>query len=71
MTKHSEMIPDFITAQSPRGLRLLMFKSNAKYGGQFQYFDISHHKDARGRDVWTAWYYRPIKNLEELNDDAR
>lgn len=70
MTKHSDLIPDFITAQSPRGLRLLMFKTNAKYGAQFEYFDISYHKDSKGKDTWTAWFYRSLKNIGDLNDNA-
>lgn len=70
MTNHSDLIPDFITAQSPRGLRLLMFKTNAKYGAQHEYFDISHYKDSKGKDNWVAWFYRKLKNIGELNDDA-
>jgi hypothetical protein len=65
---HSDWIPDYIKAQSPKGLRLLMFKTNAMAGTQFRYFDIQSYQD-NGKTVWVAWFYRSLKNIGELSND--
>ena len=70
MTKHSDWIPDFITAQSPMGLRRLMFVTNAKSGTQFKYFDIKQFIDDKGKKRWIAWFYRSFEGIGDLNDDA-
>lgn len=70
MTNHSDWIPDFITAQSPKGLRRLMFKTNAKSGTQFKYFDIAQIVDEKGGKKWIAWYYRSLKDIGELDGPA-
>lgn len=67
-TIHSSWIPDFITAQSPMGLRRLMYSTNAKAGTQFKYFDIQQIKDDSGKTKWIAWYYRDMKGLGNLTD---
>jgi hypothetical protein len=68
MSQHSSFIPDFIMAQSPMGLRRLMFKTNAKAGAQFQYFDISNFIDAEGETKWIAWFFRDIKGIGDLDN---
>ena len=58
-------LPNFIQAQSPRGLRLLMLKTNIKHGITIRFFDIQF---ANGK--WFAWFYiRPDDN-ELFNGDA-
>jgi hypothetical protein len=70
MSNHSSWIPDFITAQSPMGLRRLMFSTNAKAGTQYKYFDINQFKDDSGKTKWIAWFYRNVEGIGNLNDDA-
>lgn len=68
-TLHSKDLPDFITAESPQGLRRSMFKVNAKYGASHKFFDVSQFKDKKGKTKWIAWYYKEFKNLEDLDGD--
>ena len=64
-TKHSDLIPNFIEAPSPSGLRAAMYRNNAKLGAECQYFDIQHYtKD--GRLVWVAWFYQRIEKLDDF-----
>jgi len=65
--KHSSYIPDFIMAQSPLGLRRLMYATNAKAGKQFKYFDIQQFTD-NGKTKWIAWFYRDMDSIGELTD---
>ncbi|MBL0233179.1 MAG: hypothetical protein IPQ08_05900 [Chitinophagaceae bacterium] len=67
-TTHSSTIPDFITAQSPMGLRRLMFATNARAGAMFQYFDIQQITD-NGKVKWIAWFYRDVRGIGGLTDD--
>lgn len=48
-------IPNFVKAKTPRGLRLLMLKNNAKLSATVQYFDIAFVKGH-----WFAWFYEPL-----------
>jgi hypothetical protein len=68
MTKHSSLIPNYITAKSLLGLRRLMYLTNAKYGMQLQYFDISQFVDENGKKSWVAWYYINLEDLGELDN---
>lgn len=70
MTKHSDWIPDYITAQSLLGLRRLMYTTNAKHGTQFKYFDIKQFTDDKGKLKWIAWFYRNLESIGELDDNA-
>jgi hypothetical protein len=67
-TTFSDIIPDYIEASSPSGLRSLMVKTNVKYGHQFKYFDISSYTktDSRNktRTRWIAWYYKKYDQLD-------
>lgn len=56
------LVPDYITAGSPRGLRLKMFQTNAKFKGMAKYFDIGQTKDGK----WIAWFYRELETFEKL-----
>ena len=49
-TTFSDIIPDYIEASSPSGLRSLMVKTNVKYGHQFKYFDISSYTKTDSRN---------------------
>lgn len=68
-TVHSNDLPAYITAESPRGLRRLMYKTNARYGSSFRYFDISHYITKQGKTVHIAWFYKKLKDIEELSGD--
>jgi len=68
-TLHSKDLPDFISAESPQGLRRKMFKVNAKYGAGHQFFDFSIFTDKKGKQRFICWYYRDLKNLEDLDGD--
>jgi hypothetical protein len=66
---HSKTFPDYITAGSPQGLRRLMYKTNAKFGANHQYFDISQYVDKKGKHRFIAWFFRDLNDLKELNGD--
>lgn len=55
MSTRSSLIPDFLKARSPQGLRRLMFLKNTKDGKQYNYFSIQFVGDG-----WVAWYYRDL-----------
>ena len=66
-TNHSDSIPNFITARTLKGLRLLMFKRNADAGAFVKYFDISSYVDKTGKLKWVAWYYERVEDaVKEL-----
>lgn len=58
----ANLIPNFIKASSPFGLRRLMLINNAKLGGLVQYFDIQQTLDGK----WIAWYFAEIRSDDEL-----
>lgn len=57
MSARSTLIPDFIKARSPAGLRRLMFQNNLKDGKQYNYFSIQFASGS-----WVAWYYRDLRD---------
>jgi len=61
-------LPSFVQARSPRGLRLAMFKNNAKDRKQYHYFDIQYIQQPSGRRVWFAWFYKDASPAEALTD---
>ena len=61
---HSKTIPNFIKARTPRGLRLLMIKNNARRYARFDYFNIQFSKGS-----WYAWYYDNEITEEDFKDD--
>ena len=65
MIKHSDLIPDYIEASSPKGLRALMYKNNAKLGAECQYFDIQTYQKGE-RTMWIAWFYQRIGKLDDI-----
>jgi hypothetical protein len=65
-TLHSKDLPDYITSETPQGLRRSMFRVNAKYGASHKFFDIQPFKDKKGKTKWIAWFYRELKQIEEL-----
>jgi len=60
MSKHSNLVPSYIEAGSPKALRLSMIKTNVKDQAQNRYFDIQTYTDRRGRQKWIAWYYKEV-----------
>jgi len=67
---NGNLIPNFITAQSPRGLRRRMFEENAKYGGFLKFFDISSYQED-DKTKWVAWFFVELKDIGELDDAAK
>jgi hypothetical protein len=59
----STIIPNFVKAASPLGLRRLMLLTAAKLGGQVTYYSIQHVNEGRAK-YWIAWF-----NHEITNDD--
>lgn len=59
-------IPNFIAASSPKLLRRLMIKTNAKHGTTIQYFDI---QSVDGK--WYAWFYLSVttETIKELTNE--
>lgn len=56
---YSSLLPTFVEAGSPSGLRKSMMKVNIRLGGQATFFDISSYsKDGKVR--WVAWYYQHL-----------
>jgi hypothetical protein len=64
------MIPNFIKARSPQGLRLLMLKTNSQNGKHYQYFDIQYVKEAAA-SYWIAWYFDEVtlENVDKLDQE--
>ena len=61
-TAQVNQLPNYLKAKTPRGLRLLCIKNNAKLSSTIQYFDIQFVKG-----YWYAWYYEPL-TAEGIND---
>jgi len=55
-------IPNYLTAQTPQGLRRLMLRNNVQHGVRFVYHDIQFVDGA-----WFAWFYFPTDE-RGLND---
>ena len=49
-----DVIPNFITASTPKELRLLMYKNNISKAMFFKYFDIQY---VQSEKKWYAWYF--------------
>jgi hypothetical protein len=60
MTDYSRLIPTFIEARSPQGLRASMIKINARHRGMVKFFDIQTYVK-RNTSYWIAWYYVDIE----------
>lgn len=50
-----KLIPAFVTARSPLGLRRAMLINNAKAGAFHRYFDIQF---VQGQ--WYAWFFKEV-----------
>ena len=67
MSQHSDNIPNFIEARSPKELRVLMFKMNSKHSSKYQYFDIASYVNKTGKIRWIAWFYQRVEDaVKEL-----
>ena len=54
---------NFVTAKTPRGLRLAMLRNNSKKGFNFKYRDIQFVKGK-----WYAWYEEYLTSRETVED---
>lgn len=61
------LTPNYITAESLRGLRLMMIKTQAQVGAELTFFDISQYDD-NGKKRWVAWYWNRSKFEDEVNE---
>ena len=66
---NGNLIPNYITAQTPQGLRRRMFQENAKYGGFLKFFDISSYEENK-KTKWIAWFFVELKNIGELDEPS-
>lgn len=60
-------IPNYLTAQTPQGLRRLMLRNNVKHGMRFTYHDIQFVDG-----VWFAWFYLKTdeRGLSDVNTNG-
>jgi hypothetical protein len=58
-------IPNFLTSQTPQGLRRAMLRNNARLGGWVRYYDMGQ-VSISGRLVFIAWFYEPIESNKDL-----
>jgi hypothetical protein len=58
-------IPNFLTAESPQGLRRAMLRNNARLGGFVNYFGLGQIT-LRGRLVFVAWFYDRVESDADL-----
>lgn len=63
---NENLIPKFVSASSPMGLRRAMHLNNVRNGKTFTYFQIM-----QDRSRWIAWYYDHETDPEELNRVGR
>jgi hypothetical protein len=63
-----DSIPNFISAESPQGLRRAMLKNNLQRGLWHQYFDIKQ-VELNGKTVWVAWYLEKDADEKEIFKD--
>lgn len=61
----STVIPDFLTAGSPRELRRLMFKNNVAHSAWFNY----QIQFANGK--WYAWFHVDLTRSSNVSDFAQ
>lgn len=52
---NAKLIPQYVSARSPQGLRRAMIMLNAKSGAWHKFFDIQY---VDGR--WFAWFYQEV-----------
>lgn len=56
MAGRSTVIPNYVTASTPRGLRRVMLRNNVRDGMQYAYEIIFNSKENK----WYAWFYKDI-----------
>lgn len=63
-------VPEYVSAESPDGLRRAMLLTNVEHRGQMTYTDIQHVDG-----VWYAWYVpidaRPVDTKELADANAQ
>lgn len=60
------LIPNFVTAQTPEGLRRIMLATNARTGKWNNYHSIQQIKDSRNKTVWIAWFWEEITAFQSV-----
>ncbi len=58
------LIPDYVSAKSPTGLRRACLINNGKFGIQFHYFSIQF---TQGR--WYAWFMRDLSREDFVTNE--
>lgn len=56
---NAKLIPQFVSARSPQGLRRAMIMINAKSGNWHKFFDIQF---VAGK--WYGWYYKEVDTAD-------
>lgn len=61
MSFRSTLIPDFLKASSPEGLRRLMFMKNTQDGKQYIFQNPQYiYDETRKKYFWFVWFYRDM-----------
>lgn len=66
MESSARVIPNFIKARSPQGLRRLMVKNNIRMGMEVRYISINF---VNGE--WVAWYYENFDFNQEVLEQTK
>ena len=61
MEARANLIPSYLLASSPQGLRLAMLRNNARMGAFVRYFDIQ-----QWNGKWIAWFYSDLDSNDEI-----
>lgn len=60
---NSKLIPNYLAASTPQGLRRACLINNLKFGTQFEYFDFQY---VNGK--WVCWFYQAI-SINDANKE--
>lgn len=65
MEARSSVIPNYIKAANPLGLRRLMLLTATKLNAQLKFFDIQYVVDGKEK-YWIAWYCHDVLNDDQI-----
>ena len=66
--KRSDLLPNYITADSPQGLRRAMALKNLVENAEHQYFDIQQYQQ-NNKTRWIAWFYEK-QDVRDMDADS-
>jgi len=68
----NKLIPSFIEARTPKGLRALMIQNNIKQHGHVEYYNVYSYKNDKGKSRHIAWFYVILdsSNAKEILDNV-